>query len=368
MRVSIKLPLPISAALFGLLFVPMAALAGAANCPVEPAQGVPIASGDVYAGTNCVLNTPGDVDSFQFRANKGDTYRLAAAEVNEVCNQDIGLTLYDPNQVQVFVGYSNSCGGGYSVVTDQALTTSGLYTMVVTEAGSAGGTRTYGVSLERLHPVPPDAQQLTLPQSVAGTIAPLTDSNAFTFVGAATSTYRATGTMTPGGCHNDLCLRAYYPDGTLAASQCTNSCSSQYTAQVDFNPPKDGTNMVLVYEAGYNNTFNYNLEVSCVVGCRPVPSCDLKDNANYDATSSTLTMDFTVGNTYATTWNAWLTYQNAMVPLFSIAQPITSPPAAITKTFSNLNAEGKVGVLSTLTTPKKGIACSSWVQIETGAP
>ena len=101
------------------------------------------------------------------------------------------------------------------------------------------------------------------------------------------------------------------------------------------------------------------------------PTCTLKDTATYSATTSTLTMAFTVGNKAATTWNAWLTDQNTMISLFSVAQPITSPPGApvaITKTYSSLSKEGKVGVLSTLTTPTGGIICSNWEQVSTGTP
>jgi hypothetical protein len=95
--------------------------------------------------------------------------------------------------------------------------------------------------------------------------------------------------------------------------------------------------------------------------------CTLTDSLSYSASSKTLTMKFTVGNTVATTWNIWLTDQNTMDELFSASQPITTPPVSITKT-TPLSAEGKVGVLSTLTTPTNGIVCSSWVQINTPTP
>jgi hypothetical protein len=216
-------------ALLGLLLAPTAVLAQVSDCPVEPAPNVSIASGNVFAGPNCVLYTQGDVDSFVFSANSGDTYRLAASEVNEVCDQDIALALYDPNQVRIFTSPTNSCEGAYSIVTNQTLTTTGNYTMVVTLAGYGPGTRTYGVSLERLSPIPPNAQQITLAQVAAGDITPLTDSNAFTWTGVTTCTYQVTATMTPGGCRNDLCMNVYFPDGTSTATQCTNSCESQYT-------------------------------------------------------------------------------------------------------------------------------------------
>jgi len=69
--------------------------------------------------------------------------------------------------------------------------------------------------------------------------------------------------------------------------------------------------MVLLYQAGNANTgaVNYSMEVSCLAGvCTPVyPPCTLKNAASY--ASGTLTMNFTVGNNVATTWNAWLTDQ-----------------------------------------------------------
>ena len=116
------------------------------------------------------------------------------------------------------------------------------------------------------------------------------------------------------------------------------------------------------------SAFSYGL---AVVG-PPLP-CTLEDTATYDATSRALTMNFTIGNTIysAATWNAWLTYQDSIKSLFSVPQPITNPPQAITETRTRLPKEGRVGVvgvLSTLTTPTQGIVCSSWVQTNTGTP
>ena len=370
MQVSAKFALPLSAVLFGLLLVPRAALAGTADCPVEPATNVPVASGDVFAGTNCVLSTPGDVDSFRFSANNGDTYQLVAAMASGGYPQNICLQLLDPNAMSIFTGCSNSFGGVLSVVTDQKLTTTGFYTMVVTEF--AAGTLNYGTSLERLNPVPPDAHQLTLGQAVTGDITPLTDSGAFTFEGLTTGTYRASATMTGSGYPTNLCISVYYPDGTSPSPGfwCTNSFGGVVTVETNFTPPQNGAILVLAYEEGNDLTTDYTLTVSCLAGkCGSgFPPCTLTDKLTYDVTSSTLTMHFTVGTNSAATWNAWLTYQNTMVPLFSVAQPVKVPPVAILKTYTALAPEGNVGVLSTLTTPTKGIACSSWAVAETGAP
>jgi hypothetical protein len=370
MRSSTKFALPLAALLFVLLLVPQAALAGSANCPVEPATNVPIASGDVYAGSNCTLNTTGDVDSFVFKANSGDTWQLVAGINGGVyTDPDICLTLFDPNAKQVFSGCSYSLDNQYSVVADQKLTTTGSYTMVISEA--TDGTINYGMSLERIYPAPPDAQKVKVGQTVAGWVAPLTDQPAFTFAGVTTVTYRASATI-PNGVYYDpnLCIAVYFPDGTSAGSGCTYTLDNSYTVQVDFTPPEAGTILVLLSGANAG-TVAYDVEASCLVGKCPAapkpPACTLKDTPSYS--SGTLTMYFTVGNKVAATWNAWLTSQSSMTPLsgFPISQPITNPPMTTTQTAS-LSPQGTVGVLSTLTTPTGGIICSSFVQVNTGTP
>ena len=103
--------------------------------------------------------------------------------------------------------------------------------------------------------------------------------------------------------------------------------------------------------------------------------CTLSDTVTYSATTSTLTMKFTVGNNLGTAhWSAWLTYADpqgadvdTMQNLFSVSQPVTNPPKAVTKTVTALPKEGVIGVLSTISTTANGIACSSWVEVNSGA-
>ena len=129
--------------------------------------------------------------------------------------------------------------------------------------------------------------------------------------------------------------------------------------------------MVLLDSQG-DATGDYSFEVSCYSGkCTqlPPPPCTLKDTVKYDSATDTLTMNFTVGNTETApvTWNAWLTYQNTIKKLFSVSQPVIDPPASITKTTS-LSPQGAIRVLSTLTTARKGIVCSSFPEANTGKP
>lgn len=371
--------------LFGLLLVPRGALADSyANCPVEPTS-TPIAPGETFSGSNCKLNTDGDVDSFVFSGTTGETYQLAVA-INGAAPTNMCLTLFNPSRVQIFSGCTIVGAGVVSVVTDQKLTATGTYTMDITETSNA--TLNYGVSLERLFPFPKDAQLVPkLGQSVAGDITPLTDSDAFTFPSATTGTYRVTATMT--SANSNLCMTVYFSDFTTAGSGCTIIGAGINIVQIDFTPTsaEAGTNMAFLSVAGNDSTATYNLEVSCLAGtCPPVtfPSCTLTDTLSYNATTSTLTMKFTVGNSLGTAanWSAWLTYADpqgtsldTMQSLFSVSQPTqpnTTPPKSITKTFTGLSKEGTVGVLSTLSTPHlstaktEGIACSSLVQINTG--
>jgi hypothetical protein len=360
MRVATKFLLHLTPVLFGLLLIPRAALAGTADCPTEPASNVPLAGGEIRIGANCTLHTAGDVDSFVFTGTNGDTYQLAVAITSGSTN--ICMTLRSPSSV-VYSGCSNIDAGQDSVVTSQTLTATGSYTIDISEPST--DTMDYAVSLERLNPFPPNGLEIGIDEAVAGDIAEPTDSNAFTFKAVSTGEYQVSATLT-GGSQN-LCMTVYEPGGASAYSGCTNIAAGQDTVQLsNFTPPQSGTYMAFVVVAGNDGTAPFSLEVSCISGkCNPYPYCALTDSLSY--TSGTLTMNFTVDNSYATTWNAWLTYQNTIVPLFSVAQKITDSPIQITKT-ATLSAEGNVGVLSTLTTPTAGITCSSWVQIQTAAP
>jgi hypothetical protein len=359
-----SLPLVLS---LGLLLTPHASLAASANCPVEPKTGVPIASGDVYAGTNCTINTPADVDSFVFNANSGDEWQIVVGFSSGT--QNVCLSLYNPSAVEVFSGCSGiGEGGNPSVVADETLAVTGTYTMVITEP--ADGTVNYGASLERIYPTPPDAQAVTLGEAITGNIAPVADTPAFTFAGVTTGTFQVAASL-PSNAAENLCVTVFSPVGASIANACTGiGQGGNDFVQIPLTPTKAGTYLVLLSEEGDSGTVGYTLEVSCLTGncgkTQPLP-CTLKDAVSYNATSKVLTMNFTVGNTSATTWNAWLTDLNSITNLFSVAQPITNPPVTVTKNTS-LSPEGTVGVLSTLTTSIKGIICSSYVQVNTGTP
>jgi hypothetical protein len=371
-KVLSKVSLPLALLFFASLLIPQSAVAVSMDCPVEPKPDVPISSGDVFAGPNCTLNTTADVDSFVLAANSGDIYRFTVGINTDPGMANLCLTLYSPSAVLMFSACSDIADGVASVVTDQKLTATGVYTMVI--MGSSNGAINYGTSLERIYPAPPDGKRVTPGRAVTGNIAPLTDTPAFTFTGVTTSEYQPTAGV-PSAATQNLCIAVYSPSGTLVVPSgtgpnpnCTYIAGGAYTVRVSFTPSKAGTYLVLLNEAGDAGTVAYNFEVSCLISCPPPPPpCTLTDNVTYDATTSTLTMDFTVGNAYDTTWHTWLNYQGTMTELFSVSQPITNPPVAVTKTVT-LSKEGEVAVISTLTTATKGIVCSSYVKVATGTP
>jgi len=255
--------------LFVLLLIPTAALASAMDCPKEPATNVPIVSGDVYAGIRCTLKTPGDNDSFVFGGNSGDTWQIVASHVAPANNNSVCLTLYDPNFSIVFPKTcTNPFAGQDSVVDSQTLTATGTYTVVISD--TSGGVNYYAVSLERLNPFPPDAQNITLAQTVNGEIAPISDQNVFAFKGYTTGEYQLSTSHTSAN-PPDVCMYLYSTGGTSSVQGgCTNTTAGADTIQFDLTPTQNGTYMVLINAKGNDGTLSYNFEVSCLVGnCPP---------------------------------------------------------------------------------------------------
>jgi hypothetical protein len=369
LRLASKSGVSLAVLFFAVVLIPTAGLANTTkNCPPEPAQNVPIASGQTYSGSNCILKTTGDVDSFTFTAAAGNTWRIVEGLAGSVA-ENICLNVYAPGSTgtPIFTGCTGVGFGGPPAVEDNQVTASaGVYTIVVTEGGN--GNQLYDLSLERIDPPPGDAIALTLAQSVTGTVAQPTAQNPYTFYAATTGTYEVVTSYVSGA--DNVCFDIFQPGAISVSTACTGvGFGGPSTIQATFTPAKNGTYLVVIHTASNDSTTNYNLEVSCILGgCPNLPKCALTDTLSYDAPSGTLTMNFTLGTPVAATWNVWLTSQNTMSNLWSVAQPITEPPVSIPKTQTGVAKAGKIGVLSTLTTPKGGITCSNFAQVNTGAP
>jgi hypothetical protein len=363
--------LSLAALLAAGLLMPNSAWANTSkNCPVEPTR-TTIVSGETYFGSNCVLKTASDQDAFTFSASAGDTWKIVAGSPNVVNPNNICLTLNDPNGNTVTSGCSFT-NIGHSATIIRKLTVGGSFTVIVTEADTA--VIDYGVSLERLSPAPVDGTALVLGNTISSQVNPPSAQDAYTFFGTTTGTYLVSATMTSGGNPENLCFSVYGPGGAAAVNAACTETNFSFTAQAKFMPAVNGTFVVVVFGSDNIYTLNYNLSVTCVsapdtCGSPPPPTtCALKDAPSYNAATQTLTMNFTVATPVVATWNGWLSSQNTMQMLWSQSQPVTEPAVTVTKTQANVVKAGKVGILSTLTTPTKGITCSSWALVNTGTP
>ena len=83
---------------------------------------------------------------------------------------------------------------------------------------------------------------------------------------------------------------------------------------------------------------------------------------------NTMNLDFTLGSQTAVTWNLWFSFQTITIPLWSFPLPVLDPPINIPIPIQGFPQIGRVGFLTTLTTPGDGIVCSAWETVDTGAP
>ncbi len=97
-----------------------------------------------------------------------------------------------------------------------------------------------------------------------------------------------------------------------------------------------------------------------------VAPCTL--NVEASSPDRTLNLVFEVGTREPATWNAWLTSQGEIARLLSVPLPVIEPPIPVSLTLPFFPALGTIGVLTTLTTPDKGIICAAFTTVDTGPP
>jgi len=363
-RFSSNSGLSLAVLLFAVLLTPVSGWATTTkNCPTEPAS-TTVVSGETYSGTNCVLKTTGDIDSFTFTAAAGDIWSMVVG-FNGSPATNICMSLYAPNSggTAMYHNCTDYPCCGTAVTTNQKLTIAGTYTIDVSESTNA--TMPYDLSLERISPAPTDASLTVLAKNTTGQVSPPTAQEAYLFAGVTTGTYQITASMLT--VTANVCIVIYQPDGTAVGSGCTDYPCCGTTTSVDLAPAINGTYVIVVYAAGDDGTVNYNLEVSCLTGtCKQIPlTCALTDALSYNATTGLLTMNFNFATPVAAMWNGWLVSRGTTQLLWSQSEPVTEPAVTVTKTQASVAKSGVDGVLSTLTTSTGGIRCSSWALVNT---
>jgi hypothetical protein len=287
------------------------------------------------------------------------------------------MYLYPPGTTTVTPICTDKGWGTNSVGSTQKLTVAGTYTIILKE--TMNGATLYGLTLERINPVPSDATALILKNTVAGEVTPPTAQDVYTFFGATSGTYQITVNLLTGS-QTDVCFNVYQTGASVLNGNppCTDTGWGTNTIQELVTPKQAGTFLVLIWSSTNDGTVNYNVDVSCYLGSCPVvqppPRTTCTETPTYNATTGTLTMDFTIATPGAVTWNGWLVDGDTVQNMWTVSQPKTEPnPVTVTKTHSVAAKSGVVGILSTFYTPPTttatgGITCSSWQTISTGKP
>jgi hypothetical protein len=294
-----------------------------------------------------------DQNLFTFYGATTGTYQASATYTGLGTSQCV--TAYNPDGTLAKTssgsnpGCANIAFGGNTVTFDFTPDENGTILLLVAADGN-DGTVSYNLEATCLLGTCPTKVPTTT--TLTSSPNPSGDGQAVTFTAEVSS---SDGTPPNGETVSFMSGTKLLGTGTLSSGAAT------------FSDSKLSAGATTSVTAVYAGDSTFLTSTSNVVKQMVYGPCTVIDSLSYNATSKTLTMNFTVGNIVATTWNAWLTYQNTLEELFSVAQPITNPPVPVTKT-TTLSKEGTVGVLSTLTTATNGIYCSSYVQINTGTP
>jgi hypothetical protein len=109
----------------------------------------------------------------------------------------------------------------------------------------------------------------------------------------------------------------------------------------------------------------------CAIGCAfvatptttPPAICSQTVGMTYG--SGTLTLNFTLRTTVATTWKSWLFVQGIPYQLWSLPLAPINPPASVSVPVT-LGPVGSVILASILSTPTHGTICVDYATINTG--
>ncbi|MFN0244901.1 MAG: hypothetical protein ACKVWV_18615 [Planctomycetota bacterium] len=221
---------------------------------------------------SCQIDTPTDIDQFQFVAATGDSFRISV--LGGGCLDPV-IELRAPSSAIVPLSAS-SCATGFCTNcsftgTNTALPESGIYGLIVFDAGNdeAG---TYVFQIERIPP-PTAPPALSYGPTVSDAIDPITDVDFYTFTGQAGALIRILGTAA--GCL-DLRMEIIDPNGaSFTPASGTTDCNTGFctgcSASADFNVTVSGEYLLFVYDAGGDETGNYTFSVNCLFGSCPNP-------------------------------------------------------------------------------------------------
>ena len=215
----------------------------------------------------CSLSAPSDIDVYRFMGRAGDAVRVTMS--GSSINIDSRFEVLDPQGNPVA---SSSCAtsinGRCSTSQDFTLTVNGQHTILASDSGQ-NEAGTYILDLQRLTPLIPDRfVEYGTPVVVA--VGHISDHDFLSFEGREGDLVRISASGTSINLDSSYVL--YAPDGSaLDSGFCTTSINGMCSVTSDnLFLPADGTYSVMLHDAGWNETGNTSVTVTCLVGeCPP---------------------------------------------------------------------------------------------------
>jgi hypothetical protein len=207
-----------------------------------------------------------DIDTYLFEALQGDVVRITVQSTSG--GWDPQFVLYDP-ALNLIPG--SSCGGACcytcTATSDIAITTSGQYTLVVSDVGSDSGG-TYTLEIDRIPDLVPTVVECNTTTTDA--IQAGADTDFFEFHGEANALVQINFQSTSGGW--DPVMIVLDPnDVQIASGSCGGACC--YTCSFTIYPvpqPVTGTYKLVVYDSGLDSGGTYQFTLQFITGC-PTP-------------------------------------------------------------------------------------------------
>jgi hypothetical protein len=218
-----------------------------------------IASGETLTGT---IGAAGEVDDYTFTANAGESVVAGVMETVAGSSLSPRIQLISPTAVVLFT-VTGTIGNGSTAFN---LTTSGTYTLRITDASSAQ-TGGYAVSLAKLAGAQlnsGDGGAVTSGEYRSGTI-DVADIDIYT-INATTngSLLSIAGELT--GQALDLQMAVFTPSG----ANIYNAVNGSVVGTTETLLPATGTYYVVVWDASFNATGTYNLTLASMPGTQVV--------------------------------------------------------------------------------------------------
>jgi hypothetical protein len=313
--------------------------------PCAP-DGQLIAYGDVRAG--CTIEVVADLDIFTFAGSAGEDPRILVTRT-----AGTGLQCAELRGPDNSVVVPNTCGG--LVLNPGPLPLSGIYQILVTEQAN-NQTYTFNLSIERLFPLRSPTPVAPGEVIVGRQIQPVADIDTFQFNGSAGDEFRIILTRTVGDGLGCIELRA--PNNAAVVPL---TCGG-----IDINPgalPQSGVYQIVVTEQANNQTFTYNLSLTCVSGSCPDPPPACLINPVHAGT--TLTLNLAIGTPDPTEWHVALLALGNVYTLWKIPLPAIHPAISAPLPIPGFPALGTIGFLSTFTSAGE-LVCTDLKTVDTG--